>query len=223
MTALTEGLHLARLSLNPYSQEARDDLKERGSLHRRIQALFPDQLGAEPRAAARILFRLERTIQSATVLIQSAIPINRNALPTGYTNADVEYRDLTPLLDWAGTGRIVQYRIDAYPARAVRAPHEPGIARPRGKRVPLQGQDAIDWWHRQATLAGLQPHVVLDLEQPAVTANRDSGKRISYRVTRFEGTATITDPDSLQEALRQGIGQGRAFGLGLLSIAPTRA
>ncbi len=222
MTVLTERLHLARLSLNPFSQEVRDDLKDRGSLHRRIQALFPDQLGPEPRAAARILFRLERTERSATVLIQSAIPINRNALPHDYTTADIEYRELTPLLEWAQTGNAVQFRIDANPVRAVLPRLDPGQKPPRGKRVPLQGQDAVDWWHRKAERAGLQPHTILDLEQPAATARREGGRRIALRVTRFEGTATVTDPDALRDALREGIGQGRAYGLGLLSIAPHR-
>ncbi|WP_051816603.1 type I-E CRISPR-associated protein Cas6/Cse3/CasE [Kitasatospora sp. NRRL B-11411] len=222
MTVLTAPLNLARIPLNRYCREVRADLRDRGSLHRRVQSLFPDQLGPHPRAAAGVLFRLERTESCATLLVQSAIPVNRNALPTGYTSADVEYRDLAPLLDWAQAGRTVQYRIDAQPQRSVREPHRPGVERPRGKPVSLIGQDAVDWWHRQALLAGLQPHTILDLRQPIATVLRETAQSGSFRITRFEGTATITDPDALRTALRKGIGQGRSYGLGLLSIAPHR-
>ena len=224
MSALpaTESLHLAQLQLNPRSREVREDLKDHGSLHRRVQALFPDELGPTPRAAARVLFRLERTQHTATLLIQSGIPINRNALPADYTDAPVAYRDLGPLLDWAQTGHAVQYRIDTTAIRALRPPAEPGQKRGRGTRTPLAGDDAIDWWEQQAAKAGLRTHLILDIAQPAVTARSSGGARAAYQTTRFEGTAAITDPAPLREALRNGIGQGRAFGLGLLSIAPYR-
>jgi CRISPR system Cascade subunit CasE len=38
----------------------------------------------------------------------------------------------------------------------------------------------------------------------------------------FEGVLTVDKPDALQHALRNGIGRGKSFGLGLLSLAPLR-
>jgi len=38
----------------------------------------------------------------------------------------------------------------------------------------------------------------------------------------FEGHLLVTDADRLRETLRAGIGSGKAFGFGLLSVMPVR-
>ncbi|MGY5051887.1 type I-E CRISPR-associated protein Cas6/Cse3/CasE [Streptomyces sp. 900105755] len=216
-TAIATTVHLARIPLNPRSRDVHNDLRDHTALHRRVSALFPDQAGTSPRTAHNILYRLEREHTGPILLIQSTgITINRNALPTTYTTTDIDYRELTPLLDWATSGRTIRYRIDANP---LKTEHTPGR---RGHRVPLTGDAALTWWERKANHAGLTPHLVLDTPQPPVLATRGHNKRARLTVTRFDGIATITDPHALRHAITTGIGQGRAYGLGLLSIAPHR-
>lgn len=215
-TAATQTVHLAQLRLEARSREVHRDLKDAARLHTTVQALFPDALGPTPRRATNTLFRVEREQTGALLLIQSTLPINRNALPSGYASR-VEYRDLGPLLDWVDEGRAVRFRIDANPLKSVRVP---GLQ--RGKRVPVSGEEALTWWGRQAGRAGLSNHFVLDLPQPDVLGSH-SESSIRLRAMRFEGVATVTDPEALRTAIITGIGRGRAYGLGLLSIAPYRA
>lgn len=40
-----------------------------------------------------------------------------------------------------------------------------------------------------------------------------------HHLTRYDGTATITDPDALTHALLTGIGRAKPYGAGLLSLA----
>ncbi|AQS65598.1 type I-E CRISPR-associated protein Cas6/Cse3/CasE [Streptomyces pactum] len=210
-------VHLARITLNPRSRDFHNDLRDHTALHRRISALFPDQAGTSPRTAHNVLYRLEREPTGAKLLIQSTgITINRNALPASYTTADIDYRELNPLLDWATPGRIIRYRIDANPLKTEFVPGR------RGRRVPLTGEAALTWWERKAAHAGLTPQLILDTPQPPVLATRGDKKRARLNVTRFDGIATITDTHALRQAITTGIGQGRAYGLGLLSIAPHR-
>ncbi len=217
MATATTAVHLARITLNPRSRDVHNDLRDHTALHRRVSALFPDQAGASPRTAHNVLYRLEREHAGATLLIQSTgIAINRNALPAHYNTTDVDYRELTPLLNWATAGRTIRYRIDAHPLKTEFVPGR------RGRRVPLAGEAAITWWERKAADAGLTVQLVLDTPQPPVLATRGERKRARLNATRFDGIATITDPQALRQAITTGIGQGRAFGLGLLSIAPHR-
>lgn len=224
MTTLTipnATVHLARLRLAARSRQVHRDLGDAARLHTTVQSLFPDALGAAPRAATNTLFRVEREQSGASLLIQSTLPINRNALPTGYADS-VEYRDLTPLLDWIEPDRIVRYRIDANPSKQVRTPG----TNQRGRRTPLFGSDAIAWWEQRARQAGLHCALTLDIAQPPILASRgkaadgNNSKGVRLSAVRFEGVATVTDPDTLRAAITAGIGQGRAYGLGLLSIAP---
>jgi len=41
-------------------------------------------------------------------------------------------------------------------------------------------------------------------------------------VAQFDGVLQVTDPSGLLAAVRSGIGHGKAFGLGLISVAPYR-
>lgn len=211
----TRSLHLTQLHLEARSHAVHQDLKDASRLHNTVQALFPDTLGSTPRAATHTLYRLEREQAGAVLLIQSTLPINRNALPHGYAR-HVAYRDLGPLLDWVAEGRRVRYRIDANPIKTA------FMQGKRGKRTPVTGDEALAWWERQAHKAGMTSQLALDLPQPPVRATRNGTKPVLLKAIRFEGVATVTDPDALRTAITLGIGQGRAYGLGLLSIAPYR-
>ncbi len=217
----TTTLHLARLRLSARSRDVHRDLRDVGKLHDRVQSLFPDQLGPTPRRATHTLFRLESEQTGANLLVQSTLPINRNALPPGYADS-VEHRDIGPLLNWLTEGRVVRYRIDANPIKAVRTPQQ------RGRRVPLHGDEAVAWWHRKGGMAGLDASLILDMPQHQFVGRQgtdEGGKKrapVRLNAIRFEGVATVIDPEALREAITQGIGQGRAYGLGLLSVAPHR-
>lgn len=226
MTTTTATAYLTRIQLSPRSRDAARDLGDAQNLHRRVLSLIPDQLGDATRTAAGVLFRLERTPGAHTLLIQSTAPLNLDALPVGYATA-TDDRNLARLLDWIAPGNHVRYRIDAVPMRSI-PNHETDTngRRKRGKRIPIHGADATAWWHRHAEIACLAttPDQILTTPQPDLTGwkttDDDRRIRVGGRITRFEGNATITNPEALRIATLQGIGRNRAYGAGLLSIAP---
>lgn len=76
---------------------------------------------------------------------------------------------------------------------------------------------------RQAEASGLKVITVQSTPLDAARGTRrQDHNRIKHARTQFEGTALITDPDQLRTRLTDGIGKGKAYGCGLLSIAPTR-
>ncbi|WP_424892224.1 type I-E CRISPR-associated protein Cas6/Cse3/CasE [Streptomyces sp. XH2] len=213
--------HLTRIKIDPWSRDAGTDLKDAQALHRRVLSLVPDQLGAATRQAAGVLYRLERTPHAHTLLIQSTAPLHLEALPVGYAAATDE-RDITPLLTWCQPGKAIRYRIDAVATASISTDERDSKGRrKRGRRIPLHGPAAINWWHYHANRAGLSPDPATThaSPQPDLVGWKDNG-RIGERLTRFEGTAHITDRDALRTAITTGLGRARAYGAGLLSIAP---
>ena len=221
--------HLTRLRTSPTSPDAAHDRLDVQSLHRRILSLAPSHLGPSPRKTAGILYRAEHDHHGHhTLLIQSTHPLDLDALPIGYTTA-TDQRDLTPLLTWCHPHATIRYRLDAHPTRST-STHETDAQgrRTRGRRTPLHHDDALTWWHHQAHTAGLHlhPHTTHATTQPRLTGHKpdphtpDKTHRFAIHVTRFEGTATITDPHALRTAITHGIGRARAYGTGLLSITP---
>ena len=110
--------------------------------------------------------------------------------------------------------------------------------------------DQIDWLHRKGAASGftlltvrarpaglpvsqLLPHSsdaaanapsdVTDARaRPGalVTGRRASTGSLTFGSVTFDGRLRVTDPDLFLAALQQGLGSGKAYGFGLLSIAP---
>ncbi|MFG2276824.1 type I-E CRISPR-associated protein Cas6/Cse3/CasE [Streptomyces chartreusis] len=221
---------LIRIRLNLDNDDIRRNVHRPNSLHKTVMLLAPEGLGDTPRQKAGILFRLEHATHTTppTLLVQSQMPPDLTRLPAAYGTA--ETRDLTPLLAALTTGRRVRYRITANPSirRTVKDgtdPFFPGV-KPRHTDVPLHGDDALAWWQRKATRAGLDLHsaALTPLPRSRHPIRKEHDDRPSgefrYALRRFDGEATITDPDQLRNAVLAGIGRGKAYGAGMLSLAP---
>ncbi|MEI5100877.1 type I-E CRISPR-associated protein Cas6/Cse3/CasE [Streptomyces sp. PmtG] len=223
-------LCLTRLTPGPASPLARHELGGTGkmSLHRRVMSLFPDGESDQARTSFGVLFRIEDTARGSHLLIQSNQPPDPGRLPDGY--GTLTTRPLDDLLNALASGLTLRYRCTASPVRKPSATTRSLYNLPAV--VPLNGATADEWWQRQADKAGLKPLTLhsqrvdtVHDRQYSTTAvqdkkNRGAGNRVHHHRVRFDGTATIIDPGLLQHAIRDGIGRGKAYGCGLLSIAP---
>ncbi|WP_299536815.1 type I-E CRISPR-associated protein Cas6/Cse3/CasE [uncultured Streptomyces sp.] len=216
-------LWLTRIVPDTRSQYARRDLADAVGTHRRVMSLFPSDAGPDPRARFGVLFRGEDTPQGPHILVQSTHEPDTGRLPDGYGTALT--RRLDALMDAIRPGLTVHYRCVASPVRkpgaTTRALYDLKAV------VPLTGAAADEWWLRQADRSGLKPltHRPAQPLDAAGGERRPRGsapQRVRHARTQFDGTAAIIDTDQLKTALLNGIGRGKAYGCGLLSIAPAR-
>ncbi|WP_213456983.1 type I-E CRISPR-associated protein Cas6/Cse3/CasE [Rhizomonospora bruguierae] len=202
---------LIRITPDLRNRTASRDLRDVIAIHRRVMALVPDNLGPDPRKRAGVLFRIDQTPTGPVLLVQTAVEPDPSRLPERYGTIDT--RDIGPLLKAIRPGMRVQYRIAANASkRAVTGPNA-------GKVVPLAGAAVDSWWAKRATEHGLgleQAHID---PQPAMLGK---SQPVRHAVTRFDGTAVVHDADLLRTAILTGIGRGKSFGCGLLSLAPIR-
>ncbi|WP_405650515.1 type I-E CRISPR-associated protein Cas6/Cse3/CasE [Streptomyces sp. RK9] len=217
---------LTRIAPDQRSRDVRRDLNGTEAavgLHRRLMTLFPSHAGKDARARFGVLFRVEDTPTGVHILLQSTHEPDLGQLPTGYGKADA--RSLDTLLGALRPGLTLHYRCVASAVR------KPGATTRRLYNlpavVPLHGADADEWWLRQADTAGLKPltHHSHPLEAARGTRtpqNAPQQQRIQHARTQFDGTAAITDPELLRTKITDGIGRGKAYGCGLLTIAPAR-
>lgn len=217
---------LTRIVPEPRSREALRDLGGSQSavgLHRRLMSLYPTDAGPDPRVRFGILFRIEDTPTGPHILLQSTHEPDLTRLPDGYGTSRT--RPLDALLDALRPGLNVRYRCVASAVRKPGATTRQLYNLP--PVVPLRGPAAEDWWIRQADTAGLKPLTLhsqpLDAARGVREDRTGSKQRIRHARTRFDGTAAIIDPGLLRTKITLGIGRGKAYGCGLLSIAPARS
>ncbi|GAB3160142.1 type I-E CRISPR-associated protein Cas6/Cse3/CasE [Micromonospora sonneratiae] len=202
---------LVRIALDLRQRNAHQDIRDIVAMHRRVMSLVPDGIGDKARHEAGVLFRIDHGRVGPVILAQTTMTPDISRLPDRY--GSIESRDISALLKALEPGMLVHYRIAANASKRVAK----GAA--AGKIVALTGTDAEDWWHRKAKASGL------DLRQVHVHSQPDAIgkiKAVRHAVTRFDGTAVITNADQVRAAALGGIGRGKSFGCGLLSLALAR-
>jgi CRISPR system Cascade subunit CasE len=209
---------LTRIVLDARHGAVRADLRDAIKLHKRVMMLVPDGLGEQARAQTGVLFRLEEGHAETSLLIQSRHRPDPDRLPDGYGMTAV--KNIDALLERLRSGLTLHYRITANPSkRLARAD-----AHHKAKQVvALSGAAADEWWSRKAAEHGLALSSLLATPMSPASGKADQGHRIRHSLTRFDGLAVITDPDRVRAAILEGIGRGKSYGGGLLSLAPARS
>lgn len=235
-------MFLSRLYLNPKSRAVRADLADCRSMHCRVMSAFPRVPEGTARSALRVLYRvdLEPRTGRIALLVQSAKCPDWCRLPDGYLCEDadcVENPALKPVGERyasLGRGARLAFRLAANPTRKVDTKSGANGERRNGRRVPLWGEESqIDWLGRKGLEGGFRllsararPGRGGGLLAPSgrVVGDLEAGKRggLTFGAVLFEGVLEVTDPVAFAKSLVEGIGPGKAYGFGLLSIAPLR-
>lgn len=164
--------------------------------------------------------------------------------------AQYEVRPYEPLLERIHAGQEYAFRLTANPTSSTRRPvkmtasqAERGSGGPLSRSVRVGHRTArsqIDWFLSRAEKGAWgfevppvplgegwpESHAVTitGRERKVFTRRTDStvnGKgRVTIQVVTFEGRLQVTDPDRLREVMVTGVGRAKAYGCGLLTLAP---
>jgi len=190
------------------------------------------QMHAPRHQEAGFLFRIDPGPPGrAVILVQSASAIKPN-WDYAFHNASFllaaspQVKSLDPCFT---NGKHFRFRLMANPTRRLRegsleADGQPIKEKWIGKRVPIPNDQLFDWLARRAEKSGFFVREDSIYIQPGyIYVNKkktqaDKGHRL--RSVRYNGVLKVVDPARFQETIAQGLGPGKAFGFGLLSLAP---
>jgi CRISPR system Cascade subunit CasE len=215
-------LTLSRLTLNPRHRQAQSDLRNPYDLHRTLTFAWADEGEPLPQTE-RVLWRLD-TEQPPTLLVQSVGAPDWGRLMARHPGY-LETFKVTEL----GAARLdavsrpegrYRFRLRANPT-VTKRPEGDGPAREqKPKRYGLYSAEAqAQWLVAQGERCGFLPERFEITYSERFRARKGNGHVILSAAT-FEGELRVMDSARLQAALRDGLGHAKAFGLGLLSLAP---
>lgn len=223
-------MYLSLLRLNPASATVQRDLRDVQGLHRTIMRAFPDVLDPEVEARAYfgVLYRLESSRSAGQVLlyVQSRVEPDWTHLPEGYLRsldglANPAVKRVDEVYAGLKAGRVLRFRLRANPTRKVDTKSTPDGTRRNGRRVPLRGVDEqIGWLVRKGEAHGFEvlEAVIAASGSTELVRSYETGR--TFQGVLFEGRLVVRDAERFQEALASGIGSGKAYGFGLLSVGP---
>lgn len=195
------------------------DLENRDRLHKKILKLFPDYPNGGKdnyRELMGVLFRVEPKF----VILQSKLAPDPARLAPGYTIEGI--KDITTNYASIRNGTVYRFRLDANTSmKVVRdegewIPHADAgtLTRVKTRRIGCGNfAERRRWFELRTAKCGFAP---LDFEMeslPAVHVNDGV-----LETTRFEGRLKILQLEAFVRVLHDGIGQGKSYGLGMLSI-----
>ena len=210
-------MYLSRLLLNPYNRRVQGEVAYPYEMHRTLMKAFPAHLESQ---AERVLFRVDRDGRNPwlTLLVQShempdwsflEQPAVRSYLfPCAEANPGVK-----PLALHLSDGRVLAFRLRANPT-----------VKRNGKRWGLlRPEEQLDWLKRKGEDCGfcvLSVTASMESRVGGTIHRENEDHNLQLLAVRFDGLLQVTDPTALAENARQGIGSGKGFGFGLLSLAP---
>ena len=123
------------------------------------------------------------------------------------------------------SARMYRFNLLANPTRKVRR-YDNGIALKNGRRIPLtKHEDLLAWMQRKALSGGFgiaEPTALSIITKPRSYFQK-TGMRGVHHAVEFSGVLTVTDLDLFRRTFAIGIGSAKAFGFGLLALAPCPA
>ncbi len=235
-------MFLSKLTLNPRSREVRRDLANCQDLHRTLLKAFPPQAASDTGARAEfgVLYRAETNPRTGavTVLVQAQHKPDWSVLPTGYLlEQDGEPKRIAEVYQALQPGVRLRFRLRANPTRAITAFDAAGKIKKNSQRVDLRGEpEQLEWLQRKAQDGGFQLLTLCVASEVPNARVQPAGKTLGWRADEagehkrltlaavvFEGELVVTEAAQFLQTLRQGIGRGKAYGFGLLSIARAAA
>jgi CRISPR system Cascade subunit CasE len=208
-------IYLSCLELNLDRAEARRWVGNPYFIHQRLLKAWPDG------ASGRVLFRVELDRRSPRILVQAPEAAEWERAFADFPVLVGPPRQKEVALPLVG-GQALRFLLRANPT-VRRLQFEGKVERvPSGERVGLlREEEQLAWLRRKAEEAGadlLAADVRNRGEQ--VSFRPATRTRIVHQCAEFEGRLRVTEPERLAQAVGEGIGPAKAFGFGLLSLAP---
>lgn len=217
-------MYLTRFEVNPARRAAREFLSSPQRIHAGVLAGFRES--RDDSGEGRILWRADPGAHDAVLYVVSPDKPDLTHLveTVGRPTYGWQTRDYGPFLDRLAVGDRWAFRLCANPIHNVPAP-----GGGRGKRVGhVTVAQQTDWFLGRGERSGF---AVLEGSAGgpdlALTSRRTlrfprKGRTVTLSTVTFEGNLRVVDPVALRATLVGGLGPGKGYGCGLMTLAAAR-
>lgn len=209
-------MYLTQLHLDGTNRRTLNALSAPCKFHGAIERAFPGD-------RQRNLWRIDQRGGQFYLLILSAEQpdLTHAAAQFGVPGEAWQTKDYTPLLGRISTGSRWRFRLCANPTYSVPTPN-----RKRGRvcahRTP---EYQVQWLLKQSVKHGFS----LNPDEFNVTKSQwyrfkknGTSTPVTFLAVTYDGVLTVEDPALFKEALCSGIGSGKAYGAGLMTLVRER-
>lgn len=206
-------MYLSRVALDVHKRSTMVALANPQQLHGAVEQAFSGE-------RRRRLWRLDQLGDKLYLLLLSEdVPDLQHIAVQFGTGKPPETKAYGPLLKRIQAGTVWRFRLTANPTKSV---HEPKGSAKRGRvcaHITTEFQEK--WLMERAEKHGFY----LEADGFTVVESRwrrfqkeHRGRPVVLLSVTYEGVLEVTDAEKFQQLLTEGIGRGKAYGLGLMTV-----
>lgn len=208
---------LSRVELDLTRRETMKALASPQRFHGAVEQAFPGE-------RRRRLWRLDRLGGVLYLLILSEDAPDLRGIVQQFgplTGVDTaRTRDYAPLLERVTNGSTWRFRLTANPTKSCLSPDT------AGKRGTVRAHCTVEhqkqWLMERAQKHGFElqedAFTVTSQQWLQFTKGGTKGKKVTLLSVTFEGVLQVCDAELFRKTLAEGIGRGKAYGQGLLTV-----
>ena len=201
-------MYLSKIDMDRSCRSIRSAMVDCQKMHRLLMGLFD-----MPRQKAQVLYRIKEQGMRIAVYLYSAVPVIEERLVPGMTLAG--QRNVSSWLDSMKNGRFQRFDLLVMPSKKV-----PGAGKNSQRRVLRTQEERTAWLRRKAEQSGFEICAMVEQGNTSFYGEHPNADGVmrwdSYHYT---GILRIMDQTAFQHAVENGIGPGKAYGMGMLLLA----
>lgn len=219
-------MYLTKMPINGRRRGAAKLLSSPQAMHAAVQSAFPP--GSLESAGGRALWRVDRPgdHEVSLYLVSPLEPdLSHVVEQAGWQSGEMwQTRDYRPLLTRLEQGQRWAFRLTANPVfHGYKTGREWSDTKPLAHvTVEQQQRWLLDRTERSGFRVpdGSHGEPALQVVDRSMLRFGKGGHRVVVSSATFEGILEVSDPEALVRTLTQGLGRAKAYGCGLLTLAP---
>lgn len=208
-------MYLSRIELDIRHPSVRQALRDVNDLHRNLMSGFGMDLSSfMARAEKQVLFRLIARRDALYLLVTSAEKPDVQALKArGFYTDEMKIRDVSGLKAVLIPGKLLRFELLASPCKKV------GGEGKNSRRFFLEhSEERAEWLERKGQRGGFRIIRLEEIGNRTDIYGHRQGAEVKNSAMFFSGILCITDQEAFWQSYTKGIGPGKAYGLGMLTL-----
>lgn len=231
-------MYLSRIVFDPTNRKTWECVCNCQYMHRLIMRAFPLTDVETPRAHFKVLYRLELNPDGVLSYVQSETKpdwsylVEEKLISSSAPYLNPACKSIDGMLDNLTEGMILRFRLKANVTKKVGSTLKSerlAGKKSNGTRVPIRStEEQIAWLRRKGIQGGfllLSVSTDSDVANVSIQPNRivtgQKGQHLlTFQGVTYDGYLQITDSSQFRNTLTTGIGSGKSYGFGLMTVAP---
>ncbi len=239
-------MYLSRVTLNQRNRGVQRLLADCHLMHRTIMQAFPavQPGGDDPRRILGVLYRVETNQRGLVkIIIQSGYPPDWSVIDSGWLAGGTDFdnpacKEIDRQYSQISPGMVLSFVLRANPTRKIGSSSKKerlaGAKKNNGRRIFITSEiEQYDWLNNKAAAGGFelvrrteeeQPDLIVQASERAYGWHEKASEKSSlvFSTVDYQGRLVVKEADLFRSSLSSGFGSGKAYGCGLMLVAPAR-